>query len=96
VIVSRRATRRGVRVRVRVRVPAAGVLRVRGAGRPRAIRPARVPASAAGIVKLDLRTTRTAGRALARRSRLRIRALFTFTPVGGARQSRIRTVTFSR
>jgi hypothetical protein len=79
-----------------VRVPAAGVLRVRGSGRHRAIRPARVPASAAGIVKLDLRATRTARKALARRPRLRTRALFTFTPVGGARQSRIRTVTLSR
>ena len=94
VVVSRRPTRRGVRVRVRV--PAAGVLRVRGAGRPRAVRPARVPASAAGIMNLDLRATRTARKALARRPRLRTRLLFMFTPVGGARQSSIRTVTLSR
>jgi len=94
VLVSRRPTRRGVRVRVRV--PAAGVLRVRGAAARRAVRPARVPASAAGIVRLDLRATRTARKALARRPRLRTRLLFTFTPVGGARQSRIRTVTLSR
>ena len=90
VIVSRRATRRGARVRVRV--PAAGVLRARASGRRRAIRPARVPAGRAGIVTLDLRATSTARRALARRARV----LFTFTPVGGARQSRIRTVTLSR
>jgi hypothetical protein len=55
-----------------------------------------VSASAAGIVKLDLRATGAARRALARRPRLRTRALFTFTPVGSARQSGTRTVTLSR
>ena len=89
-IVGRRATRRGVRVRVRV--PAAGVLRARATGRRRAIRPVRAPARKAGIVTLDLRATHAARRALVRRARV----LFTFSPVGGARQSHVRTVTLSR
>ena len=93
-IVRRRAAR--ARAVVRVRVPAAGVLKVRAAGRVRAIRPARASASAAGLVRMTVRASRAGRQALARRSRVRVRARFAFTPVGGARQTRVRTLTLAR
>jgi len=83
---------------VRVRVPAAGVLRVRAAGGLRAIRPVRVNAAREGVLTVTVRTSRVGAAALARRGRgsLRARARFSFTPVGGSTQTAIRTLRLAQ
>jgi hypothetical protein len=88
----RSRSRRGGAV-VRVRVPAAGVLRVRAAGRAQPIRATRVHAGRAGVVRVAVRAS-LAGRAiLAKRGSMRIRATFTFTPVAGATQRAVHTLS---
>jgi hypothetical protein len=77
---------------LRVRVPAAGTVRVRARG-SRTIRAARGHASAAGVVNVTVRPSRAGKAKLARQARLRVRALLSFTPVGGATQTARRTLT---
>ena len=72
---------------VRVRVPAAGLLRVRAAGAVAAIRPVRVKAARKGVLTVKV---------LARRGSRRVRARFSFTPVGGATQTATRSVRLAR
>jgi hypothetical protein len=81
---------------VRVRVPAAGVLRVRGAGGMPAIRPVRVNAARAGVLTVTVRASRAGAAALARGGSRRTRARFSFTPVGGATQTAVRSVRLAR
>jgi hypothetical protein len=77
---------------LRVRVPAAGVLRVRAAPGTRAIRAVRMHAAGARVLRVTLRASRVGRAVLARRGRLRARARFEFVPVGGAIQSLTRQV----
>jgi hypothetical protein len=93
-IVSSRARRD--RAVVRVRVPAAGVLRVRAARGVPAIRPVRVNAPREGVLTVTVRASRAGAAALARRGSRRIRARFSFTPVGGATQTATRWVRLAR
>jgi hypothetical protein len=81
---------------VRVRVPAAGVLRVRAAGGAPAIRPVRVNAARQGVLTVAVRISRAGAAALARRGSRRTRARFSFTPVGGATQTATRAVRLAR
>ena len=80
----------------RVRVPAAGVLRVRAAGRTRLIRATRVNAARAGILRVGAEgVAGTAAAVLARRGSMRVRAQLAFTPVGGATQRLVRTLSLA-
>jgi PKD domain len=89
-LVRSRARRGGALVGVRV--PAAGVLRVRAAGRAQPIRATRVHAGRAGVVQVVVKAS-PAGRAiLARRGSMRVRAQLSFTPVGGVTQRLVRTL----
>jgi PKD domain len=81
---------------VRVRVPAAGVLRGRAARGAPAIRPVRVNAAREGILTVTVRASRAGAAALARRGSRRTRARFSFTPVGGATQTAIRSLRLAR
>ena len=74
---------------VRVRVPAAGVLRVRAAGAVPVIRPVRVNSARKGVVTVRVRARRGS-----RRARARVR--FSFTPVGGATQTATRSLRLAR
>jgi hypothetical protein len=79
-----RGTRRGAALRVRV--PAAGSLRLRSPAGRSALRVARASAVRPGAVTMRIVPSRS-GRALLRRhGRLRLRAVLSYTPVGGARQ----------
>jgi hypothetical protein len=78
---------------IRVKAPAAGRLRVRGAGQRSPIRAAGARAAKAGILVVRVKLS-TRGRAiLARGKRLRFKATVTFAPVGSAPQSEQRTIT---
>jgi hypothetical protein len=81
---------------VRIRVPAAGVLRVRGAGGAPAIRPVRVNAAREGLLTVTVRASRAGAAALARSGSRRTRARFSFTPVGGLTQTAIRTLRLAQ
>ena len=91
-----RSRARGGGAVVRVRVPAAGVLRVRAAEGVPAIRPVRVNAARKGVLTVTVRATRAGAAALARRGSRRTRARFSFTPVGGATQTATRSVRLAR
>jgi hypothetical protein len=80
---------------LRVKVPAAGVLRMRSGGGARVIRAARVHASRARVLAVTVRPSRAGRSLLARRSRLRARARLSFTPVGGAPQTWTRVLTLA-
>jgi PKD domain-containing protein len=84
-VVSARTARRGAVVRVRV--PSAGTLQIRAAGRPRALRPRRLTVSRQSVVAFRIRPARS--------GRLRVRVRFTFTPVGGATQALERRLVLS-
>jgi len=92
-VVGRPRTRRDGRVVLRVRVPAAGVLTVRGLGRRPAISRSRRSASRARTLTVRVRVSR-AGRALLRKKRrAKVRMLLVFRPVGGPSQRAKRSLT---
>ena len=88
-----RARPRGDGAVVTVRVPAAGVLRVRAAGRTRLIRATRVNAARAGILRVGVKASLAGRTVLARRGSMRVRAQLAFTPVGGATHRLVRTLS---
>jgi thrombospondin type 3 repeat protein/hemolysin type calcium-binding protein len=87
-----------------VQVPGAGRISARdGAASPQAaairkplFRTASRVASAAGKVKLLLKPTRAGGKRLAKRGRMKARALVTFAPTGGTARSQTTRVVFRR
>ena len=81
---------------LRVTVPSAGTLHVRPVAGRRALRRARRPAAAAGVVSFRLRPSRAGRRVISGRGRLRARVLVTFTPVAGATQTAKVAVTLWR
>jgi hypothetical protein len=81
---------------LRLRVPSAGVLRVRAIAGRRALRRVRRSAVAAGRLRVRLHPSRSGRAVIARRGRLRVHALVAFTPVGGATQTAKATVTLRR
>jgi len=81
---------------LRVRVPAAGTLRVRPAAGRRALRTTRRAVGSAGSLSLRVRPSRSGRAVIARRGRLRVRALLAFTPVGGRTQTSNVLVTLRR
>jgi hypothetical protein len=87
-VASARADRRK-RIVVRVTVPGAGTVVARGSRITRVSRAVDGP----GEVKLTLRPTRAAKRALARRHKLKVALRLTFRPRGGAPVTAKRTVT---
>jgi len=81
---------------VRIYAPGAGALVVRGLGAKRPIRPARASTGKAGTLMITVRPSR-AGKALLRsKGRVKAKAAFVFTPVGGAPQKSTRVLTLKR
>jgi hypothetical protein len=81
---------------LRVRVPSAGTLRARSVAGRRALRTARTTATKASVLTLTMLPSRAGRAVLARHGHLRVRAVISFTPIGGATQTSKVLVTLHR